>query len=68
MTAGRTIFAKLLDLRGNIPCVLFIMPGRVHDVNILDQLVVEAGAFYLLDREYFDFARLYHLPSPRGSL
>jgi hypothetical protein len=56
----------LLDLRGNIPSVLFITPGRVHDVNILDQLVVEAGAFYILDRGYLDFARLYRLHQAQG--
>ncbi len=50
-----------LDLRGNIPSVLFITPGRVHDVNILDQLTIEAGAFYILDRGYLDFAQLYRL-------
>ena len=56
----------LLDLRGNIPTVLFITPGRVHDVNLLDQLAVEAGAFYLLDRGYLDFARLYRLHQAQG--
>ncbi len=56
----------LLDLRGNIPTVLFITPGRVHDVNILDQLVVEPGAFYILDRGYVDFARLYRLHQALG--
>ena len=56
----------LLDLRGNIPSVLFITPGRVHDVNILDQLAIEAGAFYILDRGYVDFARLYRLHQARG--
>ncbi len=56
----------LLDLRGNIPSVLFITPGRVHDVNLLDQLVVEPGAFYLLDRGYVDFARLHRLHQARG--
>ena len=56
----------LLDLRGNIPTVLFITPGRVHDVNLLDQLAVEAGAFYILDRGYLDFARLYRLHQAQG--
>ncbi|HTU03484.1 MAG TPA: IS4 family transposase [Candidatus Sulfotelmatobacter sp.] len=56
----------LLDLRGNIPSVLFITPGRVHDVNILDQLPIEAGAFYILDRGYLDFARLSRLHQARG--
>jgi transposase len=48
----------LLDLRGNIPTFLHISDGKVHDVNILDQLIVEAGAFYVMDRGYLDFARL----------
>ncbi len=56
----------LLDLRGNIPSVLFITPGRVHDVNLLDQLAVEAGAFYIVDRGYLDFARLYRLHQAQG--
>jgi hypothetical protein len=49
----------LLDLRGNIPSMVLITPGRVHDVNILDNLIVEAGAIYILDKAYIDFARLY---------
>jgi hypothetical protein len=49
----------LLDLRGSIPTNVYVTGGRVHDVNILDQLLPEAGAFYLLDRGYVDFARLY---------
>jgi hypothetical protein len=49
----------LLDLRGNIPSFLVITDGKVHDVNILDVLVPEAGALYIMDRGYVDFARLY---------
>jgi len=49
----------LLDLRGRIPVFLRITPARVHDVNILDQLVPEPGAFYVLDRGYTNFERLY---------
>lgn len=49
----------LLDLHGNIPTFIVITPGRVHDVNILDQMEPEAGAFYIMDRGYIDFARLY---------
>ncbi len=48
----------LLDLRGNIPCWVHVTPASVHDVNVLDLLPVEAGAFYILDRGYLDFARL----------
>jgi hypothetical protein len=48
----------LLDLRGNIPTFLHISDGKLHDVNILDQLIPEAGAFYTMDRGYLDFERL----------
>ena len=51
----------LLDLRGSIPTNVYVTGGQVHDVNILDQLLPEAGAFYLLDRGYVDFARLHVL-------
>jgi IS4 transposase len=51
----------LLDLRGNIPSFIHISDGKLHDVNILDQLIPEAGAFYVMDRGYIDFARLYRL-------
>jgi len=51
----------LLDLRGNIPSFIHITDGSVHDVNVLDLLTPEAGAFYLLDRGYVDFQRLCHL-------
>jgi hypothetical protein len=49
----------LLDLRGSIPTNVYVTGGQVHDVNILVQLLLEAGSFYLLDRGYVDFARLY---------
>ncbi len=49
----------LLDLRGNIPTAVYVTGGQVPDVKLLDQLGLEAGAFYLLDRGYVDFARLY---------
>ena len=51
----------LLDLRGNIPSFIFISDGKMHDVNILDQLIPEAGAFYVMDRGYVDFERLARL-------
>ncbi|NIQ89487.1 MAG: IS4 family transposase [Phycisphaerae bacterium] len=51
----------LLDLKGNIPSFIAITQGRVHEVNILDELIPEAGAIYILDRGYFDFERLYTL-------
>lgn len=49
----------LLDLRGSIPTFVHLTPARVHDVNVLDQLLLEPGAYYFLDRGYVDFARLY---------
>ncbi len=49
----------LLDLRGRIPANVYVTGGHVHDVSILDQLLPEAGAFYLFDGGYVDFARLY---------
>jgi hypothetical protein len=49
----------LLDLVGNIPTFISITDGKVHDVNILDEIVLEAGAFYVMDRGYVDFKRLY---------
>ena len=49
----------LLDLRGSIPTFLHISDGKLHDVNVLDILPTEAGAFYVMDRGYVDFTRLY---------
>lgn len=51
----------LMDLRGNIPSIIVISHGNTHDVNILDQLVFEAGSIYIMDRAYLDYARLYHV-------
>jgi len=51
----------LLDLRGNIPSFIHISDGKMHDVNILDRLVPEAGAFYVMDRGYVDYGRLAKL-------
>jgi hypothetical protein len=51
----------LLDLRGSIPTFLHISDGKLHDVNVLDILPIEAGAFYVMDRGYVDFTRLYAL-------
>ena len=47
----------LLDLHGNIPTFISITDGNVHDVNILDEILPEAGAFYVMDRGYVDFER-----------
>jgi hypothetical protein len=51
----------LLDLRGNIPSFIHISDGKLHDVNVLDILIPEPGAFYVMDRGYLDFDRLYQL-------
>jgi hypothetical protein len=51
----------LLDLRGSIPTVVIVTGGQIHEVNILDQLIWEAGAIYLMDRAYVDFRRLYRM-------
>ena len=53
----------LLDLRGNIPTFIHITDGKVHDVNVLDILIPEPGAFYIMDRGYVDFKRLYTMHS-----
>jgi hypothetical protein len=51
----------LLDLQGNIPTFIHISDGKLHDVNVLDILLPEPGAFYIMDRGYLDFSRLYTL-------
>jgi hypothetical protein len=56
----------LLDLRGNIPTFIYISDGTMHDVNILDALPIEAGAFYVMDRGYLDYARLYAVSLSAG--
>jgi len=58
---GAVKMHTLIDLHGNIPLFVCVTDGRVHDVNILDQLAPEAGAFYVMDRGYLDFERLYRL-------
>jgi len=49
----------LLDLRGNIPTCIYISDGKMHEVNVLDQLLPEPGAFYIMDRGFLDFERLF---------
>ncbi len=51
----------LLDLRGSIPCFVHISQGKMHDVNALDLMPIEPGAFYVMDRGYVDYLRLYRL-------
>ena len=53
----------LLDLRGNIPTFIHVSDGKMHDVNVLDILIPEPGAFYIMDRGYLDFERLFLLHS-----
>lgn len=56
----------LIDLRGNIPSFIHISDGKLHDVNVLDELLPEPGAFYVMDRGYLDFERLYRLHLARA--
>ena len=57
----------LLDLRGSIPSFIHISDGKLHDVNVLDLLLPEAGAFYIMDRASVDFGRLYPAPTDRST-
>ena len=56
----------LIDLRGNIPSFIHISDGKLHDVNALDLLVIEPGAFYVMDRGYVDFERLARIDDAKG--
>jgi hypothetical protein len=58
-STGAIKLHTLLDLKGNIPSFIAITKGKVHEINILDELIPEAGAIYIMDRGYFDFQRLY---------
>ena len=58
-TKGAVKLHTLLDLRGNIPTFIYISDGKLHEVNTLDLLPIEPGAFYIMDRGYLDFERLY---------
>jgi hypothetical protein len=58
---GAVKLHTVLDLRGNIPSVILITHGKIPDVYLLDQLVFEAGAFYIMDRGYLDFGRLHNI-------
>ncbi|MDR4471077.1 MAG: IS4 family transposase [Nitrospira sp.] len=60
-TKGAVKLHTLMDLRGNIPTFIHVSDGKLHDVNVLDMLIPEAGAFYIMDRGYLDFSRLYSL-------
>jgi transposase len=63
---GAVKMHTLLDLRGNIPSFIAITDGKVHDVNILDMLIIEPGSFYIMDRGYIDFDRLHHIHLAQG--
>jgi hypothetical protein len=63
---GAVKLHTLIDLRGNIPCFVHISPGKLHDVNALDHLPIEAGAFYVMDRGYVDFQRLYRFETGKA--
>lgn len=56
---GAVKLHTLMDLRGNIPCFINVSAGSVHEVNVLDELTLEPGAYYIMDRGFVDFARLY---------
>lgn len=58
---GAVKLHTLLDLRGSIPSLIVVTHGKVHEVNILDELFIEAGAIYIMDRGYLDFSRLYKI-------
>jgi uncharacterized protein DUF4372/DDE family transposase len=58
---GAVKMHTLLDLRGSIPTLIFITHGKVHDVKILDNLIIEPGSIYIMDRGYVDYARLYRV-------
>src|SRR5258708_23162666 len=60
-TKGAVKMHTLLDLHGNIPTFIDITDGKVHDVHILDEIIPEAGAFYVMDQGYVDFSRLFVL-------
>jgi len=63
---GAVKLHTLMDLRGNIPVFLAITDGKVHDVRVLDQIVFEAAAFYIVDKGYYDFERLYKIDQAKA--
>jgi len=58
---GAVKLHTLIDLRGSIPAFIVITHGKVHDVMVLDEIIIEAGAIYIMDRGYLDFARLHRI-------
>jgi hypothetical protein len=65
-TKGAVKIHTLLDIRGSIPSCIIITDGSVHDVNIMDELIFEPGAYYIMDRAYIDFQRLYRIHKTLG--
>ncbi|MBT4639507.1 MAG: IS4 family transposase [Deltaproteobacteria bacterium] len=65
-TKGAVKVHTLLDIRGSIPSCIIITDGSVHDVNIMDELIFEPGAYYIMDRAYVDFRRLYRIHKSLG--
>jgi hypothetical protein len=63
---GAVRLHTLLDLRGNIPAFIHITDGLVHDINVLDELSIEPGACYIMDRGYIDYGRLYKIHKAGG--
>jgi hypothetical protein len=63
---GAVKLHTLLDLRGNIPCFIHISNGKMHDVNVLDQMPIEAGALYAIDRGYVDYLRLHRFETNKA--
>jgi len=65
-TKGAIKLHTLLNLRGAIPEFVFVSDGKLHDVNVLDYLIPSPGTYYVMDRAYLDFRRLYHLHTARS--
>jgi hypothetical protein len=67
-TKGAVRLHTLLDLRGNIPSFIYISDGKLHEVNVLDIIPLEAGAFYIMDRGFLDFSRLHAITRAKSNL
>ena len=65
-TKGAVKAHTLLDVRGSIPTWITITDGCVHDVNLIDELIIEAGAYYIMDRGYVDYGRLYRIQQSKA--
>jgi len=63
---GAVKMHTLIDLRGSIPTCIFVTPGKTHDVRMLDEIMVEPGSIYVMDRGYLDYARLYAIHEDRA--